>query len=270
MKQQIKNVDSIELILIRQMVKAIAMLRIRGYTSTTFEDLKSALFVGLSDALKDQNISRKDSAAMMGIKSRSFYDLLNKAISQLENSQNGPDESLYYNVLLYINKNPEVTKHELLEHFGCYEDESATREAQIFASVNLLKERKLVWESGRGEDTSYTAPQAKLPDNGNINLLETTVEDHLKAVSQSILARCEDLLFNKQNDSFMLTATLDIDKKSVYADKVMSLIREFNAELNRIYDESESNQADRESPGDSMTMYIGQYWTQNGGDDENT
>ena len=39
MKQQIKNVDSIELILIRQMVKAIAMLRIRGYTSTTFEDL---------------------------------------------------------------------------------------------------------------------------------------------------------------------------------------------------------------------------------------
>ena len=79
MKQQIKNVDSIELILIRQMVKAIAMLRIRGYTSTTFEDLKSALFVGLSDALKDQHISRKDSAAMMGIKSRSFYDLLNKA-----------------------------------------------------------------------------------------------------------------------------------------------------------------------------------------------
>jgi len=255
-----RKYNSIELMIIQQMVAAIAVLRINGYTTTTFEDLKDALFVGLSEALQEKSVSRENAAAILGMKKRSFFDLLRKATDRLENSQHGVNDNLYYEILLFINKNSGVSKISVLDHFGCYGNGSTVREAQVLANINLLKERKLLWESGRGDETSYTAPSAELPDEHEIELLETSINDHLKAISQSIICRCEALLRNEENGSFLLTVTLDIEKQGELADRLASLTEEYNGQLRALFEESESQRNGRDNK-DSVTLYMGQYWT---------
>ena len=258
-----KSAKAIELMLIQQMVSAVALLRLHGYTTATFEDLKNALFLGLTKSFQSQNLSKKSTAALLGLPQRTFYDLLKRATEQIESSERGADEELYYEILLFINKNPDVTRIELFDHFDCYGDEGEVRELQVQTNLDLLKAGKKIWESGCGDATSYNAPCAELPDGDNIDVLETSIADHLSAISQAIISRCEALLFDEKNGSFILTTTIDCDKDSSVAVRLSSLLTEFNGQLYDLFQESEAQKANRKS-GDSVTIYLGHVWKTEG------
>jgi hypothetical protein len=137
-------------------MSAVAKLHIKGYTEITYEKLKEYLFIGLSDAFKEQGISREVTAALMGQLPRTFFSNLDR-YKKRQYSESTKASPLYWEILLYVHQHPKVTQREILDTFADRQTESQRK--LVLSTIKTLRHEELLYVSGRqGDNAVYSAP----------------------------------------------------------------------------------------------------------------
>jgi hypothetical protein len=233
-------------------MSAVARLQTKGYTEITYEKLKEYLFIGLSDALKEQGMSREATATLMGQLPRTFFSNLDR-YKKHQYSENTKPSHLYWDILLYVHQHPKVTRREILDAFADSQTESQIN--LVLSTIKALRHEQRLFEGGgRGNNMVYYAPVADLPDNDPATI-EPALKDHIKAVGETIVASCEKELFNRDNGSLLLTINFDVSPDGLMATELQDLVEEFISKLRLLWERTEADLSRERTK--RITIYIG-------------
>ena len=247
-----RSMDKLIGIILYEVMAAVARLQIKGYTEITYERLKEYLFIGLSDALKNEGMSRHNAAALMGQLPRTFFENLER-YKRRQETEGSKVTQLYWDILLYVHQHRRVTRREILDTFADSLDEA--QRSRVLSTIKALRREQLLLETGgRGDSAVYLAPVADLPDNDPVTI-EPALKDHMKAVGETIVASCEKALFGRENGSLLLTINFDVPPDGPVAAEIQALVEEFIVNLRTLWERSEVDHA-RERV-ERLTLYVG-------------